>query len=345
MLKLLPMQARVLARRKVGLGSGGLKGPFVDGESVDEGTWLEGKQGPWFLSVCPHLSPPSSLWDRGGGMGDAVTMGSCWAWGRPPGFRPVCRSFPLAEISTGSLEENVEPLGLGSSLLRQKHWLPLPILGFLSLGYTSALRLGSLRGGVTPSQWSPKGNVRLGAGAAHRELLGDLPAGGAVDSDTVLVRLEGWRLVRPPSPPVYPVRVLTPARLACLVHSMASTSSQLPIPAPCFSPPLYMPIVQMRRLRHTEAKKAGRDSSRAEWRQSWLWSQKTWVASMPVQHLTPCVVGVRFWGFTEQSHCRCNKKLNVAAHTTPRLRTILMLGSQPRGDSTGSWEEGLAKGD
>lgn len=73
---------RVLARRKVGLGSGGLKGPFVDSESVDEGTWLEGKQGPWFLRVCPHLSPPSSLWDRGGGMGDAVTMGSCWAWGR-----------------------------------------------------------------------------------------------------------------------------------------------------------------------------------------------------------------------------------------------------------------------
>lgn len=140
------------------------------------------------------------------------------------------------------------------------------------------------------------------------------------------------------------LRVLTPARLACLVHSMASTSSQLPIPTPCFSPPLHMPIVQMRRLRHTEAKKAGRDSSRAEWRQSWLWSQKTWVASMPVQHLTPCVVGVRFGGFTEQSHCRCNK-LNVAAHTTPRLRTILMLGSQPRGDSTGSWEEGLAKGD
>lgn len=148
-------------------------------------------------------------------MGDAVTMGSCWAWGRPPGFRPVCRSFPLAEISTGSPEENVEPLGLGSSLLRQKHWLPLPILGFLSLGYTSALRLGSLRGGVTPSQWSPKGNVRLGAGAAHRELLGDLPAGGAVDSDTVLVRLEGWRLVRPPSPPVYPLKSPHPSQ-ACL---------------------------------------------------------------------------------------------------------------------------------
>lgn len=252
----------------------------------------------------------------------------------------------------GFPEENVEPLGLGSSLLRQKHWLPLPNLGFLSLGYTSALRLGSLRGGVTPSQWSPKGNVRLGAGAAHRELLGDLPAGGAVDSDTVLARLEGWRLVWLPSSPVYPLRVLTPARLACLVHSMASTSSQLPTPTPFFSPPLnqeggegiYMPIVQMRRLSHTEAKKAGRDSSRAEWRESWLWSQKTWDASMPVQHLTPCVVGVRLWGLTEQPHCRCNKKLNVAAHTTPRLRTVLMLGLQPRGDSTGSWRKGWQKG-
>lgn len=109
----------------MGLGSGGLKGPFVDGEGADEWTWLEGKQGPWFLSVCPHLSPPSSLWDRGGRVGDALTMGSCWAWGRPPGFLPVCRSFSLAEISMGSPEENVEPLGLGSSLLRQKHWLPL----------------------------------------------------------------------------------------------------------------------------------------------------------------------------------------------------------------------------
>lgn len=193
--------------------------------------------------------------------------------------------------------------------------------------------------------------MRLGAAAAHRELLGDLPAGGAVDSDTVLAQLEGWRLVWPPSPPVYPLRVLTPARLACLVHRMASTSSQLPTPTPFFSPPLnqegegiYMPIVQMRRLSHTEARKAGRDGSRAEWRESWLWSQKTWVASMPVQHLTPCVVGVRLWGLTEQSHCHCNKKLNAAAHTTPRLRTVLMLGSQPRGDSAGSWEEGLAKG-
>ena len=206
---------------------------------------------------------------------------------------------------------------------------------------------------MTPSRRSPQGNVRLGAGAAHRELLGDPPAGRAVDSDTVLVLLEGWRLVRPPSLPVYPLKVLTPARLACRAHSMASTSSQLSIPAPFFSPPLnqeagegiYTPIVQMRRLSHTEAKKTGRDSSRAEWRESWLWSQKTWVASMPVQHLTSCVVGVRLWGLTEQAHCRCNKKMNMAALTTPRLSSILMLGSQPRGDSTGSWEEGLAKGD
>ena len=36
----------------------------------------------------------------------------------------------------GSPEENVEPLGLGSSLLSQKHWLPRPSLGFLSLGDT-----------------------------------------------------------------------------------------------------------------------------------------------------------------------------------------------------------------
>ena len=56
----------------MGLGSGGLKGPFVDGEGADEGTWLEGKQGPWFLSVCPHLSPPSSLWDRGGRVGRRI---------------------------------------------------------------------------------------------------------------------------------------------------------------------------------------------------------------------------------------------------------------------------------
>lgn len=166
----------------------------------------------------------------------------------------------LAETSTGSPEENVEPLGLGSSLLSQKHWLPRPSLGFLSLGDTSSLRLqtGLPEGVVTPSQRSPQGNMRLGAGAAHRELLGDPPAGGAVDSDTVLVLMEGWRLVRPPSPPV-----LTPARLSCLAHSMASTSSQLSIPTPFFSPPLnqeggegiYTPIVQMRRLSHTEAKK------------------------------------------------------------------------------------------
>lgn len=79
-------------------------------ESVDEGTWLEGEAGPWFLRVCPHLSPPSSLWDRVGNGEAAVTMVSCWAWGRPPGFRPVCRSFPLAEISTGSPERMLNPL-------------------------------------------------------------------------------------------------------------------------------------------------------------------------------------------------------------------------------------------
>lgn len=37
--------------------------------------------------------------------------------------------------------------------------------------------------------------------------------------------------------------------------------------------------------------------------------------------------------------------MNMAARTTPSLSSVLMLGSQPRGDSTGSWEEGLAKGD
>lgn len=67
------------------------------------------------------------------------------------------------------------------------------------------------------------------------------------------------------------------------------------------------------------------------------------------QHASSASHSLCGWGhlgaLLEQSHCRCNK-LNVAAHTTPRLRTILMLGSQPRGDSTGSWEgKGWPKGD
>lgn len=148
--------------------------------------------------------------------------------------------------------------------------------------------------------------MKLEAGAAHRELLADLPAGGAVDSGTGLGLLEGWRLDWPPSPPVYPLIVLTPARLACLVHSSVSTSSQLPILTVFFSPPLdreggegiFMPIVQMRRLSHTDAKKTGRDNSRAEWIESWPWGQKTRV----YQHASSASHSLCGWGQTLGSY-------------------------------------------
>lgn len=157
------------------------------------------------------------------------------------------------------------------------------------------LRLSSLRAEATPSQWSLKGK-KLGAGTAHRELLGDLPAGGTVDSGTGLGPLEGWRLDGPPSLLVYRLIAFNPARLACLGPGKVSTSH----PDPIFASPLdegegiFMPIMQMRRLNHTDAKKTRRDSHVAERIESWLWSQNAWVC----QHAGSAPHSLCGWGHT-----------------------------------------------